>query len=269
MTDQETIRRLDAAEALLDRAEALALSYFRNLDTLTVEWKTSPQDTVSRADREVEELLRDGLGAAFPGDGFLGEELGLSAGDGDWLWVIDPIDGTANFLHGLSEWCISVGLMHRGRVVAGLIAIPCRSERFRADPGQGATLNGQPIRVSGETLQTGITGLGANLDVAPEILGGLVTRLLGEKGMFQRSGSAAVAMAHVACGRLVAYHEYVVRLWDTCAGIALIEAAGGRVHSVHPAADPAMPGPLTAAAPGAAEALIRLAGAGRDAPAPT
>lgn len=259
MTDPALAARVDAARIALEPAAELALRWFHQLGALVVEHKTSGQDVVSRVDREVEELLRAALGAAFPDDGFLGEEYGAAEGMSGWVWIIDPIDGTASYLHGLADWCISIGLVRDGVTQAGLICAPCRDELFVAIGGGGATLNGDPIRVTPtDSLRTGLTGIGASAYSVPEDVGGIITRLLGAGGLFVRGGSGALALAQVACGRLVAYHETFMYVWDCVAGLALVHEAGGQSHSFLTADGRPKSGAVTAWAPQVGEALAAV-----------
>src|SRR5690606_3193193 len=141
--------RVETATAVIRDAAALARSYFAQLSTLVIETKSGGQDVVSIADRDVETLIRDKLSAAFPQDGFLGEEYGLTEGSSGFTWVIDPIDGTACFVHDLPTWCVVIALVKNdeegGETVAGLILDPNADELFSAVRGGGATLNGRPI----------------------------------------------------------------------------------------------------------------------------
>jgi len=220
--------RLALARALLPDAAALALSYFARVATLSVEAKANGQDVVSIADREVEQLVRARVAEAFPGDGFLGEEFGAAAARSEFLWVLDPIDGTSCFVHGLRNWCIALALVENGRTVAGFILDPNADELFTAVAGAGASLNGRPIHVDIRTdLRHGLTSIGANFRVAPAHVAAVIARLLGAGGMFVRSGSGALSLAHVACGRLAAYYEPQMHAWDCLAGLLLIREAGG------------------------------------------
>ena len=115
-------------------AGAIALDHWRNRDRLAVEAKANRQDMVSEADRGVERAIRAAVAAECPGDGFLGEEYGLSEGTTGYTWVIDPIDGTAPFLAGQPNWCVALALRHGGRTVSGVIAMPATAEVFAADP---------------------------------------------------------------------------------------------------------------------------------------
>lgn len=251
--------RFDFARSIIDEAAKLALDYFNNFTSLKVESKLNGQDVVSIADKNVEILLRDKLIAAFPQDGFLGEEDGLQDGTSGYLWVVDPIDGTSNFLHGISEWCVSVGLMHGQDYVAGLIAVPCRNELFLAQKDKGATLNGKPIQVGfDQSITDGFTGIGANLRVPASLVSDVIYRLLSEGGMFERGGSGAIALTNVACGRFVAYYEPHINLWDVAAGICLIREAGGWVNDFQAGEGLSQGGPIICGAPQVKQDLYRI-----------
>ena len=142
--------RLQAAEAVVREAGQLAADHFARRELLSIDRKGA-QDLVSEADRECEDLIVAGLARLFPEDGFLGEERGLRNPDAAALWVIDPIDGTHNFLTGIPFWCVSVGLVVAGELVLGIIYDPSAAELFSARKGGGAFVNGRPIKVSGET----------------------------------------------------------------------------------------------------------------------
>ena len=216
------------AQAVLHEAGKLARSHFGALASLPVEIKQNGQDIVSAADREVETLFRDRIAETFPDDGVVGEEYGLSAGSSGYTWVLDPIDGTSCFVHGSRSWCISVALLKGPETVAGLILDPNADELFTATSGGGAFLNGRPIAVDPRTdMQHGLIGVGASFRVPPRAVSGFIDRLLERGGMFVRSGSGALSLAHVACGRLAGYYEPHIHAWDCLAGLCLIREAGG------------------------------------------
>lgn len=231
--DDEVVARFTIATQIIREAGALALSWFGRLSTLDVETKASSQDVVTVADREVERLIRAQLSAAFPQDGFLGEEYGLSEGSSGYTWVIDPIDGTSCFLHGLRTWCVVIALVKGKETLAGLIFDPNADELFAAVAGRGARLNDAAICVDLATgLERGLTSLGANGRVPPQQIAVFVKCLLEAGGMFVRNGSGALSLAHVACGRLAAYYEPHMNAWDCLAGQCLIREAGGWANDV-------------------------------------
>ena len=223
-------RFIQAAEVIKE-AGHLALDYFRNREQLQIETKSEPQDVVSIADRNVEELIRERLLSAFSGDGFLGEEQGLVKGSSDWTWVVDPIDGTSCFLTGMHAWCISIALMHGDEPVAGLIFDPNAGELFSARKNHGCSVDGKPaFCLDADSLKNGLMGLGTSHRVPPEPCSQFIQKLLEEGGMFIRNGSGALMLAYVAAGRLLGYYEPHINAWDCLAGIVLVKEAGGVVN---------------------------------------
>ena len=150
LSPAELDHRLRVAEAVVRDAGRLAAEHFARRELLSIDRKGA-QDLVSEADRACEDLIVAGLARQFPEDGFLGEERGSRNPDAAAIWVIDPIDGTHNFLTGIPVWCVSIGLVVDGELVLGIIYHPLADELYSARSGGGAFLNGQPIRVSGET----------------------------------------------------------------------------------------------------------------------
>lgn len=251
--------RLDIARATAEEAAVLASSYFADLAALTVEAKRSGQDVVSEADRAVEALIRRRILDAFPEDGFLGEETGLTEGASGHLWVVDPIDGTSCFLHGLPDWCISIALVKDGEIRLGIILQPTSGEIYVAMQGHGAFLNDAPIRVDTDaTLQTGLLALGANVRIPPSTITDFARRLMEAGGMFYRNGSGALMLAYVACGRLVGYYEPHIHPWDCMAGLCLIREAGGWTNDYAAGGDLVAGDRIIAATPAAREQLLAL-----------
>lgn len=266
---EELARRREIAREVVREAGVSALGFFRRRAELEIEAKTGGQDVVSIADRSVEDLIRARLARAFPEDGLLGEERGLSEGRSGLTWVIDPIDGTSCFVHGFDNWCVSVALMQGGRSLLGFIFAPCRDEFFEAEEGMGATLNGAPIRTDTHaTVQDCFIGLGANNRVPPRRVALFLEKLLEAGGMFVRNGSGALSLAEVACGRLGGYYEPHINIWDCAAGLCLIREAGGFTDDFT-AADLLAGGAIAAAARGVEvelTALIAAAAVAEDAP---
>lgn len=189
-------------------------------------------DLVTATDLAVEELLKERLSAALPGATFLAEETSAQAGLGMSTWIIDPLDGTTNFAHGLPFVATSVALWQDGDLLLGLINLPILGELFTAVRGQGAWRNNEPIAVSGTaTVQESLiaTGFPYNtrkyLDGIQRHLG----RMLLETQGVRRPGAAALDLAYVACGRFDGFYENALNAWDTAAGVLLVEEAGGRV----------------------------------------
>jgi myo-inositol-1(or 4)-monophosphatase len=209
-------------------AGALLLDRFQRPAT-GVERKSSATDMVSDADRDAERLIRGMIAEARPRDGLLGEEGANVAGDSGLLWVVDPLDGTTNYLYGLPIWSVSVACEDISGGLVGVVFDPCRDELFAAERGRGATLNGRPLRVSqGDDLSRALIGTGFAYE--PETRARqarVLAELLSQVRDIRRGGSAAIDLAWVACGRLDGYYELGTRHWDRAAGMLLVAEAGG------------------------------------------
>lgn len=254
--------RRELAEQVARAGGEKALAWFRQRDSLVVETKYDLQDVVSRADREVEQLIAEQIRLRFPQDGFLGEEYGLQPGSSGYTWVVDPIDGTSPFLNGMPNWCVSVAVLHEGIPVVGIIYAPVYEECYAASLGAGATLNGKILQVDpARTLQNHVTGFGANSHVSPEEVGRLLASLLAAGGNFIRIGSGALMLAWVAAGRVVGYFESYMHAWDCLAGYCLVKEAGGWYHPFNTEGDRLLKGAqVLAVAPGAEAELRQIAG---------
>src|SRR6185312_915846 len=205
---------------------------FGEVEKLQVSMK-GPANFVSAADRRAEETLYAELAKARPGYGFLGEEGGVREGaDKTHTWIVDPLDGTTNCLHGIPQFCISIGLEREGTMVAGVIYNPANEELFVAERGKGAFLNDQRIRVAArKRLADAVIACGLPHLGRPNIaLGQRETATVQEKvAGLRRFGAAALDLAWVAAGRLDAYWERDLSPWDMAAGIILVREAGGFV----------------------------------------
>ena len=261
----EIVKRHKLAENIAVEAGKLALGYYRRRDTLVIEIKGDPQDVVSIADRNVEDLIRERTGEAFPADGFLGEEYGLTAGDSGFTWVVDPIDGTSPFVHGMPNWCVSIAVLYKGEPVVGVIHVPCHDELYSGASGMGATLNGRSLKLESiKTIRNAVTGIGANHHVTPASVGKIVEDLLASGGNFVRLGSGALMLAYVAAGRLVGYYEPYMHAWDCLGGYCLVREAGGWFLPFPSDGERLTKGaPVLAAGPGAIDDLRRIAGIGK------
>ncbi len=255
-------KRLLVARQVAREGGELGLRLFRDRTRLQVTSK-GVQDVVSNADREIEALLRGRLAAEFPDDGFLGEESGRASGNGlgSGVWVVDPIDGTDNFVRGMSGWCVSVAFTTDREVEIGVVYNPVSDEEFVARRGHGATLNGTPLSPPAvSSFSEGLFGMGYSLRRPPEPTLKVLTGLLAEKGMFQRTGSGALMLANVACGRYIGFYEAHINAWDCLAGIALVRESGGWTNDFL-AGDGLYAGNvLAAAAPGLEGPMRRLTG---------
>ena len=206
---------------------------FAAIAELQVRHKQGLDDTFSEADLRAEQTVREMLSAYRPDYGFLGEEGGLVEGaDPDNVWIVDPLDGTTNFLIGLPLFAVNIALAHQGIVVAGVTHIPLLAETFWAERGQGAFLNGSPIRISDrQEMIDAVFGVGIPFASKPrhEQFAAEMLRLTPQVSGIRRLGAAAVDMAYVACGRFDAYWEQSVSAWDMAAGVVIVREAGGVV----------------------------------------
>ena len=188
-------------------------------------------DIVTEVDERAEQLIREILLGAFPNYGMLAEEGGWLSGDEDARWIVDPLDGTTNYAHGLPIFCVSIALEKAGEVVLGVVHDPIREETYVAERGEGATLNGEPIRVSDtdEPIRALIaTGFPYDRVQMPEALDLFGRFEVLSRGM-RRLGSTALDLCYVASGRLDGYYERGIWAWDIAAGSLILEEAGGKV----------------------------------------
>ena len=189
-------------------------------------------DFVTQVDDAAEQAIIETVRKAYPAHGFLAEESGRSAGGEEYVWIIDPLDGTTNFIHGFPQYCVSIGVQHRGALAHAVVYDPGRNELFTASRGGGAFLNDRRIRVSKCThLKDALVGTGfpfkelSRLDLYAKQLR---TLMQGSAGV-RRAGAAALDFAYVACGRLDAFWEMGLSAWDMAAGSLLVQEAGGLV----------------------------------------
>ncbi|TBU88304.1 inositol monophosphatase family protein [Phytopseudomonas dryadis] len=224
--------RYACARRVAREAAERGMAYYRQRDSLSVSHKGDDrQDVVSIADKELELFIRAELARQFPEDGFVGEEGGSADLHARCIWVIDPIDGTACFVNGLHNWCVSIGLMVDGQPLLGAIADPNHDELFHGCAGRGAFVNQTPLRVHGARhVREGLLGVGTTHRPGKEHFLPFISRLLDEGGMFLRNGSGALMTAYVAAGRLIGYYETHLKSWDCLAGMVLVREAGGRCN---------------------------------------
>jgi myo-inositol-1(or 4)-monophosphatase len=215
------------------RAGQLAVKYRSRLEGIPVERKAR-HDYVSDVDHACEQVIRDYIGKHHRDHAILGEEGGRS-GDSEHVWIVDPIDGTSNYLHGIPHFAISIALQVKGRLEAGVIYDPLREEMFTASRGQGAFLNSQRIRVSGrKDLSTAVvaTAFPFRQRRLMPAYRAMFEAMFERVEDFRRAGTASLDLAYVACGRLDGYWELNLQPWDIAAGALLVQEAGGVVMDV-------------------------------------
>ncbi len=224
--------RFTFAKALVKRAGVFAHEYYMRLDTLNIESK-GHQDMVSEADRDTEALVRNAIAQAYPEDTIVGEEDGVDKGTSEYTWIIDPIDGTANFVASIPQWCVIIACVKNDEKHIGVIYDPCADELFAAENGKGATINGVPMKVStSQSLSNGSLGLGYNSRGHKQSIKNALDLLIDEGGIFFRNASGGLMLAYAASGRLIGYIEDHMNSWDCMAGLTLMEEAGGIVQEI-------------------------------------
>ena len=230
------------AESIAREAGALLREAFRGPE-LRISAKSTPTDLVSEADHAAEHLIRERITAARPDDGVLGEEGGDTEGTSGIRWVVDPLDGTINFLFGVPQWAVSIAAEDSEGALVGVVYDPERDELFSASRGGQATLDGHPITASTKTdMATALIGTGFGYDSeVRRAQAAVVARLLPDVRDIRRFGAAAIDLAWTACGRLDAYYEHGLNAWDLAAGGLICECAGLEVRHVDPVG-PSNPG---------------------------
>jgi myo-inositol-1(or 4)-monophosphatase len=245
----EVSARRDLAVEAARQAGAHLRDLYGRRETLAIEQKGA-NDFVSRADREAEALIRALVQQRFPKDAFVGEETGLSGRlDAPAVWVVDPLDGTTNFLRGAHNWCVSIGVVSGTARIAGAVYDPLRDEMFEALASGGARVNGRLIHVSAADDPANATiGLGFVQRVGADRFAADTHALLATGLSFRQVGAGALMLAYVAAGRVDCYFERHMWPWDALGGLALIQAAGGTV-APYPAGASLEEGGLVLAAP--------------------
>ncbi|MBN8961332.1 MAG: inositol monophosphatase [Rhizobiales bacterium] len=207
-----------------------------------------PANFVSAADKRAEEMLYSDLSKARPGYGFIGEEGGTREGaDKTHTWIVDPLDGTTNFLHGIPQFAISIGLQREGTMIAGVIYNPATDDLFIAERGKGAFLNDTRLRVAARkqlhdcVIACGLPHIGrGDLPLSRDEMTALQPRVAG----LRRFGAASLDLAYVAAGRLDGYWERNLKPWDIAAGLIMIREAGGVVSDIQTPGDPLVTGDI-------------------------
>ncbi len=217
-------------------ASEIIVRAYADLDKLKIETKQR-NDFVTEVDKASEQTIIDALRKAYPDHGFYGEESGHQQGKGegkDYLWIIDPLDGTTNFIRGIPQFAVSIACQYRGRLEHAVIVDPVKGEEYCASRGHGATLNSKRIRVSnrrsleGALIGTGIPFIQPGIAYLDNYLN-MMRSLLGDTAGIRRAGAAALDLAYVASGRLDAFWEIGLKEYDIAAGVLLIQEAGGLV----------------------------------------
>lgn len=233
--------------------------YLGRLDSLAVRDKGG-DDPVSDLDREAEARIVDVIRHAYPDHAILAEESGHHPGSG-YEWLVDPLDGTRNYLRGLPHFAVSIAVRHRGRLEQGVVFDPVRQELFTASRGAGASLDNRRIRVAarsrlgGALIATGFTTRrSATLDTHLDEMRALCL----QSAHLRRSGSAALDLAYVAAGRLDGYWQWGLAPWDLAAGTLLVREAGGMVTGRNGADDAMQSGDVVAAGPKVLRAMLPL-----------
>ena len=244
-------------------AGRLAFERRKNLPAAAVHIKTTAADLVTDADRETERFIRSALGEKCPGYGFIGEEFGASAADAEWCWCVDPIDGTTSYVHDSLVWCVSIGLLHRGKFYAGVVCVPKLGELYYGETGCGAFCNGVPLHASGCTaLENSLlaTGFACVRDKRPKNNLEFFCRIVPKLQGIRRDGSAAFDLCQVAAGKYDGYWEFRLKGHDIAAGVVIAREAGALVTDADGGENLTGNG-LVCAAPGIHGALLaELAG---------
>lgn len=250
--------RFHAVQGMARQLGQTALSYFGNASKLETSMKGF-QDWLTIADGTVEKEFRAMIADAFPGDAVMGEEMG--GGAASTLWIIDPIDGTANFSRGERQWCISIGLVIDLVPTLGLLYAPALDEMWLGRKGHGATLNGKPIRVAetSEIRRSSIEAGWSPRRPTAEYLQA-VEKLFAQGASVKRGASGALGLAHVANGRTDAYFESHINSWDVAGGLVIAAEAGARVNPFCTGNWLENGNPILCAAPGVAEIIARETG---------
>ena len=228
---QEIVDRLNAAKVAAHDAGKLLLKYWGNLDGYDHKGKVN---LVSAADRASEDFIKQWATARFPTDAILAEETGERTGSSGFVWVVDPLDGTTNFVHGHPMFAVSMALMLDSVAVAGVIYLPATRELFYAAKGTGAFGDRGPIRVSSiSSLDSSLvaTGLPYSRRETSKVLLEDWRRVIQAAQGIRRMGAAAVDLAYLACGRYDGFWERELKPWDTAAGALIVEEAGGQVSA--------------------------------------
>lgn len=227
---------LNVATRTARQAGDIIRRYTNKVENLRIHNKDE-NDFVTEVDRQAEQVIVSALKKAYPDHAILGEESGqLGADDAVYQWIIDPLDGTTNFIYGMPHFAVSIALKERGRLLVGVVYDPLKDEMFAAARGDGATLNNRKVRVSARpSLHNALLGTGVPFrkDQDLELYLRTMRALLPDTAGMRRPGSAALDLAYVACGRFDGFWEFGLNEWDMAAGALLIQEAGGLVGDLN------------------------------------
>ena len=254
-----TTPRSQAAQTIARSGGVKALEYYAQLATLEIEDK-GPQDFVTMADKGVEDHIRALIEDAYPDDGIVGEEHAPKPSGSGYTWVIDPIDGTANFISSIPQWCVVIAVVKDDQTQIGVTFDAIHDEMFCAEHGKGATLNGAPLICPADTALTRgsvSTGYSSRVEPGPSIAA--MSAVAHAGGVFHRNASGALSLAYVAAGRLIGYIEEHMNAWDSLAGQLLIAEAGGMIEKQSADEMIADGGRVVASSKGVFDDLIKIA----------
>ncbi|MEH0154549.1 inositol monophosphatase family protein [Limibacter armeniacum] len=245
---------------LSQQVRTFIMGEFNGFDRDHVEYK-GMNDMVSYVDKTAEKMLVEKLSQIVPEAGFIAEEGTGEKKEGDWNWIVDPLDGTTNFIHGVPTFAISIALMDEENVAFGLVHELNLDECFYAYRGGGAYLNDKPMMVSKQTkLKKGLVATGfpfIDFVKMPQYME-ILTDMMKHSHGLRRMGSAAVDMAYVAAGRFEGFFEYNLKPWDVAAGVILVEEAGGNVTDFKGGTDHIFGKEMLAAAPGVHADMLKV-----------
>ena len=234
--------------------------YADQVDSLSVTNK-APNDFVSEVDKLAEEEIIKVIKKSYPDHSIIGEETGSHEGN-EYEWIIEPLDGTTNFLYGFPQFAVSIALRHKGRLEQAVVYDPLRQELFSASRGEGAQLNGRRIRVTNRKSLHGAL-LGTGIPFRPEHEAfmdpyfAMMKDLIPDSAGIRRAGSAALDLAYVAAGRIDGFWELDLNIWDIAAGVLIVEEAGGLVADLEGGMDHLKSGDIVAASPRVFKAMLQ------------
>ena len=228
---ENTEKMLEVAKEAAYEAGEIQLSYMGK--NKQIEHKANKFDLVTEADKQSEDKILSIINTYFPKHDILGEETGChNEHNSDYLWVIDPLDGTTNFTHNFPHFAVSIGLIYKGKIIMGVVYDSCKNELFWAAEGAGAYLNSEPIKTSqAKNLGEGLLATGFPPSKSEKMEENFVyfKRFIKQAQAIRRPGSAALDLCYVACGRLDGFWELSLSPWDVTAGACIVREAGGKV----------------------------------------